>query len=49
MNYPCPDFNGKILIKTHDSELQGHEEASLSELFARNTAKKFANTLVKVP
>ena len=48
----------KRIIKTHDSELRGQEEAAiiretkitrpLSELFTRKTAKKIANTLAKL-
>ena len=48
-----------ILIKTHDSESRGQEEAAiiretkitrpLSELFTRKTAKKIANALAKLP
>ena len=47
------------VIKTHDSELRGQEEAAiirktkimwpLSELFTRKTAKKIANALAKLP
>ena len=48
-----------MLIKTHDSESRGLEEAAiicetkimqpLSELFTRKTAKKIANALAKLP
>ena len=47
------------LIKTHDSESQGQEEAAiihetkitppLSELFTRKTAKKITTALAKLP
>ena len=47
------------LIKTHDSESRGQEEAAiiretkimrpLSELFTRKTAKKIANALATLP
>ena len=47
------------VIKTHNSELRGQEEAAiiretkitrpLSELFTRKTVKKIANTLAKLP
>ena len=47
------------LIKTHDSQSRGQEEAAiiretkitqpLSELFTRKTAKKIANALAKLP
>ena len=46
------------VIKTHDSELRGQEEAAiireteitqpLSELFTRKTAEKIANVLAKL-
>ena len=49
----------KNVIKTHDSESRGQEEAAiicetkitrpLSELFTRKTAKKIANALAKLP
>ena len=48
-----------VIIKTHDSESRGQEEAAiiretkitrpLSELFTRKTAKKIANALAKLP
>ena len=42
-----------ILIKTHDSESRGQEEAGrtrrTSELFTRSTALKFVNALNKPP
>ena len=48
-----------MIIKTHDSESRGHEEAAiirktkimrpLNELFTRKTAKKIANALAKLP
>ena len=41
------------MIKTHDSESRGQEEATatrpLSELFTHSTALKLANTLAKPP
>ena len=47
------------IIKTHNSESQGQEEAAiiretkitrlLSELFTRKTTKKIANALAKLP
>ena len=52
----CVDL---LLIKTHNNESQGQEEATiiretkitqpLSELFKRKTAKKIANALAKLP
>ena len=49
----------RTVIKTHDSESRGQEEAAiiretkitrpLSELFTRKTAKKIANALAKLP
>ena len=42
-----------IYIKTHNSELQGQEEAGrmrrMSELFTGSTAMKLVNTLNKPP
>ena len=42
-----------IIIKTHDSESRGQEEAGrtrrTSELFTRSTALKFVNALNKPP
>ena len=48
-----------VIIKTHDSESRGQENAAiiretkitrpLSELFTRKTANKIANALVKLP
>ena len=42
-----------IVIKTHDSESRGQEEAGrkrrTSELFTRSTALKFVNALNKPP
>ena len=48
-----------FIIKTHDSESRGQEEAAiiretkitrpLSELFTRKTANKIANALAKLP
>ena len=42
-----------LSIKTHDSELQGQEEAGrtrqTSELFTRSTALKFENAVTKPP
>ena len=41
------------IIKTHDSESRGQEEAGrtrrTSELFTRSTALKFVNALNKLP
>ena len=41
------------MIKTHDSELRGQEEAGhtqqMSALFTRSTAVKFVNALNKLP
>ena len=52
-------FQYNYIIKTHDSQLRGQEEAAiiretkitrpLSELFTRKTAKKIANALAKLP
>ena len=47
-------YNGYvIIIKTHDSELRGQEEAGhtqrTSELFTRSTVLKFVNALNKPP
>ena len=52
-------MQGLHAIKTHDSELQGQEEAAiiretkitqpLSELFTRKTTKKIPNALAKLP
>ena len=43
----------KYIIKTHDSELQGQEEAGCtrrtSKLFTRSTALKFVKALNKPP
>ena len=43
----------KAIIKTHDSESRGQEEAGrtrrTSELFTRSTALKFINALNKPP
>ena len=43
----------KVLIKTHDSESRGQEEAGrmqrTSELFTCSTALKFVNALNKPP
>ena len=42
-----------FVIKTHDSESRGQEEAGrtrrTSELFTRSTALKFVNALNKLP
>ena len=46
-------FNAKRLIKTHDSESRGQEEAGrtrrMSVLFTGNTGVKFVNALNKPP
>ena len=43
----------ETIIKTHDSESRGQEEAGrarrTSELFTRSTALKFENTVTKPP
>ena len=54
-----PYFHIIIIIKTHDSESQGQEEAAkiretkitqpLNELFTRKTANKIAYALAKLP
>ena len=45
--------NSLYVIKTHDSESRGQEEAGrtrrTSELFTRSTALKFVNALNKPP
>ena len=53
--YKILHYGNKIclLIKTHDSESRGQEEAGrtrrTSELFTRSTALKFVNALNKPP
>ena len=54
LNAPCCYVTTcTILIKTHDSESRGQEEAGrtrrTSELFTRSTALKFVNALNKPP
>ena len=55
MNVDTPSVVVQIilLIKTHDSESRGQEEAGrtqrTSELFTRSTALKFVNALNKPP
>ena len=47
------NVNNVHIIKTHDSESRGQEEAGrtrrTSELFTRSTALKFVNALNKPP
>ena len=49
----CYNYNDPAMIKTHDSESQGQEEAGrtrrTSELFTRSTALKFENAVTKPP
>ena len=49
----CKLYYTYILIKTHDSELRGQEEAQqrdhCRELFTRSTTLKLANALAKPP
>ena len=49
----APYGNYVFIIKTHDSESRGQEEAGrtrrTSELFTRSTALKFINALNKPP
>ena len=53
INYACLPKNLNIVIKTHNTESRGQEEAGrirqTSELFTRSTALKFVNALNKPP